>query len=86
MLDGICIHLYGPEAGRRHDMLFYAASKVEEILPTQMIVEGKQYTVFRDSGCSWHVYLEVPYGGSNLDDIHFAFNEAMSKVLISVEW
>lgn len=84
--DGIGLHLYGPKVGRRHDIFLYAASSMGEMLPTLTMVQGKQYDVFGDSGCSWRVYPEVPLGGANLDDVRSAFNKTISKAHISVEW
>lgn len=51
-----------------------------------MMVHEKPYTLFKDSGYSWRVYLEIYFGGASFDDGRSAFNKAMLKVCISVEW
>lgn len=84
--DGLCIHLHGPEVGRRHDMYLYAASGVNENFEEIMDIDGKKYHIFGDSGYSWRVFLEVPYSGANVTVAQRAFNHAMSKVRITVEW
>lgn len=84
--DGLCIHLHGPEVGRRHDMFLYASSGMDAQLLDVMTVNGKQFIVYGDSGYSWRVYLEVPFAGANLSAVQKAFNKAMSAVRISVEW
>lgn len=47
--DGICIHLHGPEVGRRHEMFLYASSRMDEILTSILTINGKQFVVFGES-------------------------------------
>lgn len=84
--DGLCIHLHGPEVGRRHDMYLYACSGLDDHLPQILSIDGKQYIVYGDSGYTWRVFLEVPFSGANVTVVQRAFNKAMSKVRITVEW
>lgn len=84
--DGMCLHLFGPEVGRRHDMYLYHAAGTDAMLEGIMWINGKQYVVFGDSGYSVRVFLEIPFEGSNLSATKKSFNKAMSKVRVTVEW
>lgn len=84
--DGLCAHLYGPEVGGRHDMFLYAESDIERFLKDILVIEGRQYVVYGDSGYSVREFLEIPYSGGHMTAWESAFNKAMSKVRITVEW
>ena len=47
---------------------------------------GKQYCIYGDSRYNQRRFLEVPYQGSNLSAPHDAFNSAMSRERVTVEW
>lgn len=85
MADGTSIRLNGPEAGRRHNMLLYVASGIEEVLPTLVMVHGKPHVKLGKSGYTWRVYLQMPYRGANLDSVRSSLSKAISKVRVSVE-
>lgn len=51
-----------------------------------IMVNGKQFMVYGDSGYSCCIYLEVPLAGANLSDVQKAFNKGMSALRITVEW
>ena len=84
--DGLVQHLYGPLEGRRHDWTLYVRSKMDEILPRVLFVQGKRYCIYGDSGYNQRWFIDVPFQGSNVSPAQVAFNRAMSSVRISVEW
>ena len=59
---------------------------MDESLPGVMYVGGKQYCIYGDSRYNQPLFLEEPYQGSNLSAPHRAFNSAMSRGRITVEW
>lgn len=67
-------------------MFLYAASRIDEMLPTLITVDGKQSALFGTKDYSWRVYLEMLSEGANLDDGRSTFNKALSKARISIEW
>lgn len=48
--EGLCVHLHRPKVRRIHDLFLYAASRMDEMLPT--IMTGNQYAVFGGAGYS----------------------------------
>lgn len=84
--DGLCLHLFGPEVGRRHDMFLYEQSHMDDMLEEVMVLDGRQFVIYGDSGYHPRPYVEVPFAGANLTDVERAFNGAMSKGRVTVEW
>lgn len=84
--DGMIQHVAGPMEGRRHDWNLYIESGLEANLPRVLEIEGERYRIYSDSGYSRRWFMEVPFQGANLTDAQKAFNTAMSKVRITVEW
>lgn len=41
--DGVCEHLFGPDAGRCHDMFFYGEFNEENFLRELLRIEEKKY-------------------------------------------
>lgn len=66
--DIICLHLFGPEVGRRYDMYLYATSGVDAILQENIKIENKQYVGYRDSGYIRKINLEIAFEGPHLDE------------------
>ena len=83
--DGLIPHLYGPLEGRRHDWTLYVRSRIDEMLPRVLSVQGKQYCIYGDSGYDQRWFIDVPFQGSNVSPAQSAFNREMSSVRISVE-
>jgi len=50
--DGLILHVYGPLEGRRHDWTLYMRSGLDESLGDLLLVDGKQYVIYGDSGYS----------------------------------
>ena len=84
--DGLVLLAAGPIEGRMHDWTLYCRSRVDDSLPGVMYVGGKQYCIYGDSGYNQRPFLEVPYHGSSLSAAHSAFNGAMSRGRVTVEW
>lgn len=84
--DGIFLHFYGPEVGRRHGRILYCRSISDTMLPEFLEYEGKQYVVYGDSGYNCIVFLAAPFSGSNLSSAMKAFNTGMAKERVTVEW
>ena len=84
--DGLILHAFGPLEGRRHDWTLYIRSGIEEQLPSALLVDGKQYCIYGDSGYNRRIFLEVPFQGSSLSSAQKAFNAGMSSVRVTVEW
>ena len=84
--DGLVLHAAGPIEGRRHVWTLYCRSGVNQSLPGVAFVGGKQYCIYGDSGYNQRPFPEVPYQGSNLSAPQRAFNGAMSKGRVTVEW
>ena len=84
--DGLILHCFGPMEGRRHDWTLYVESGVEEELQSALNFGGKKYCIYGDSGYNNRWYLCIPFQGSNLNSSQLAFNKAMSRLRIPVEW
>lgn len=52
----------------------YLTRGLKENLPDTMMVYGKQFCLFGDSGYAERVYLEVSFSSSNLSDNERAYN------------
>lgn len=86
LADGMFAHVYGPVEGRRHDWTLYARSELDGNLEVVLVVGGRQFCIYGDSGYNRRDYLEIPFQGSNLSPDQAAFNKAMSAARITVEW
>ena len=61
-------------------------SGLDDVLQELLFVDGKQYCVYGDSGYNRRSYMEVPIQGSHLSNAQKAFNAAMSRARVTVEW
>eukprot|EP00171_Calliarthron_tuberculosum_P001768 IDg1768t1 len=84
--DGMFLHMYGPLEGRKHDWTLYVRSNVDEQLEECLLNEGLFHCIYGDSGYSAREYLVIPFQGASLSEDQVAFNKAMSKSRITVEW
>ena len=84
--DGLLLHAAGPIEGRRHDWTLYCRSGLDDTLPDLLLIGEKQYALYGDSGYSERPYLEIPFQGSSLTSYEKAYNGAMSKGRVTVEW
>lgn len=86
LADGMFYHVYGPVEGRRHDWTLYCRSEIEDQLSLYLIVDGKQYCIYGDSGYNQRDFMDVPFQGGALNADMRAFNKAMSEGRITIEW
>ncbi|ETP37518.1 hypothetical protein F442_14680 [Phytophthora nicotianae P10297] len=85
--DGLFIEFYGPCVGRRHDSWLLRQSGLLNILP-HVLNDGynTSYCIYGDPAYPMKPNLQVGFKGSKLTEDQIAFNAAMSKVRIAVEW
>lgn len=81
--DGIISHLFGPIAGRHHDMHVLGQSQLLKILAEAPF---KDFLLYGDPGYTCADGLTCPCKGSDIDPVEQLFNSRMSSVRISVEW
>jgi DDE superfamily endonuclease len=67
-------------------MFLYRESGIDQVLQTSVLVSGRQYYLYGDVAYTLRPYLQVGLKGSVRSPEEVAFNEAMSKVRITVEW
>lgn len=84
--DGMIVHFAGPMEGRRHDWALYLASGIDESLSNGLLIDGVQYCIFGDAAYDERPYLYTPAQGGDLSDAQKAFNRAMSRARVTVEW
>jgi nuclease HARBI1 len=83
---GMVLHLLGPVEGRRHDMFLYNESRLDNVLRSSMVIADRQYYLYGDPAYTLRPYLQVGFKGSALGPDEVAFNFAMYKVHVTVEW
>lgn len=59
-------HIYGPLEGRRQDWTVNMRSAVDAQLAEVLLVDGRQYYIYGDSGYNTRAYLEILYQGAAL--------------------
>jgi DDE superfamily endonuclease len=84
--DNLALHYAGPVEGRRHDMAIYSASGIEEDLASSLHIDGIQYCIYGDSAYALREYLMVGFDGTVISPEQAAFNKAMSRSRVTVEW
>ena len=83
---GMAMHVAGPIEGRRHDWTLYLQSGLETTLGQLLEFERKCFVICGNSGYSARYFLYIPFRRSNLSDAQKAFNTAMAKSRVTVEW
>ena len=78
--------MYGPIAGRRHDAFMLSVSGLQSKLATVTKEDGSPYVIYGDPAYGVSRTILAPYRGSQLTPQQEAFNRAMSRVRVSVEW
>lgn len=84
--DGLALHYAGPVEGRRHDMAIFSESGIEEDLAASLHIDGIQYCIYGDSAYVLREYLMVGFDGTGITPEQAAFNKAMSRSRVTVEW
>jgi DDE superfamily endonuclease len=67
-------------------MFLYHESGIYKVLQTSLLVSGRQYYLDGDVPYTLRPYLQVGFKCSVRSPEEVAFNEAMSKVRVTVEW
>jgi nuclease HARBI1 len=84
--DGMIVYMDGPYPGRDHDAGLLHRSGLDTALEHHLLVGGRQYHLYGDSGYPLRPYLLRPHGGASLTRQQLASNAAMSTLRTSVEW
>jgi nuclease HARBI1 len=84
--DGLALHYAGPVEGRRHAMAILSESGIEEDLAASLHIDGIQYCIYGDSAYVLREYLMVGFDGTFITPEQAAFNKAMSRSRVTVEW
>jgi hypothetical protein len=82
--DGLISHFFGPVEGRRHDVVVLRESGIQARLEGDAAFAG--YVIYGDGGYACKSFLVAPYRGAELSPDQRAFNLAMSRMRICVEW
>lgn len=83
---GLIAHIYGPIVGRRHDAFMLSVSGLQSKLATITKRDRSPYVIYGDPAYGVSRTILAPYRGSQLTTQQVAFNRAMSRVRVSVEW
>ena len=85
---GICVHLYGPFEGRRHDSaMLHASNLLQDVAQHIPQVNGRpRYILYGDKGYPVEPAILAPFRGNNLNPGERWFNRQMTSVRICVEW
>ncbi|XP_071946235.1 uncharacterized protein [Antedon mediterranea] len=85
--NGLIAHLYGPVEGRRHDaFLLRESGLLTELEARSHDPQGNVLCVYGDPAYPLRPQLQAPFPTVRITPEQVAFNAAMSKVRISVEW
>ncbi|ETI40954.1 hypothetical protein F443_13791 [Phytophthora nicotianae P1569] len=84
--DGLISHLFGPYAGRNHDIKMYRESKIADTIRLDSRFRG--FRVFGDCAYGNDDVIVSPFEGAigNLTAEQTHINACMSRIRISVEW
>ena len=78
--------MYGPIEGKRHDAFMLNVSGLPPLLQQFVKPNGEPFVIYGDPAYGLAQNVLTPFRGANLTGDEQAFNKAMSKVRISVEW
>lgn len=84
--NGMLIDAWGPASGRRHDAYLLRVSEFNPRLAAVQDPDGPQMKVYGDAAYPLLSHVRRGFKGSNLTDAQRAFNQANSKMRISIEW
>ncbi|ETP54962.1 hypothetical protein F442_00433 [Phytophthora nicotianae P10297] len=84
--DGLISHLFGPYAGRNHDIKMYRESKIAGTIRLDSRFRG--FRVFGDCAYGNDDVIVSPFEGAigNLTAEQTHINACMSRIRVSVEW
>ena len=85
--NGLCINLFGPVEGRRHDSGMLADSRLLGLLQRFAVTpDGSQLCIYGDPAYPHRPQLQAPFKGAMLTQEEEDWNKSMSQVRIQVEW
>ena len=85
--NGLCINLFGPVEGRRHDSGMLADYGLLTLLERFAVTpDGKQLCIYGDPAYPHCPQLQAPFKGAMLSQEEMDWNKAISQVRIQVEW
>jgi hypothetical protein len=82
--DGLISHFFGPVEGRRNDAFVLNRSGLQAKLDGDPAFAG--YVIYGDGGYACRNFLAAPHRGAELSPDQRAFNLAMSRMRVCVEW
>ena len=85
--NGLVAHMYGPVEGRRHDSGMLADSAVyQQLQQFSYAPNGTPLCIYGDLAYPLRPQLQAPFKNAQLNPQQRAYNKAMSKARIGVEW
>lgn len=84
--DGLIIHLWGPDDGRRHDSTLYRKSGIDEILEFGLLINGVRYCIYGDAAYILRLWLQVAYPRIGATPLQQSYNTDCNAGRTSVEW
>ena len=85
--DGLVFRMFGPHEGRRHDMVLYDESGLDEDLRQTLLIDGVQHCLYGDSAFVLRAWMQTGHGnGPDGIAAERAFDLSMSRVRETVEW
>jgi len=84
--DGWVFHMYGPHEGRRHDIVLYYESGLDDDLRQTLLIDGVQYCLYGDSAYVLRSWMQTGHGnGPDRTAAERAFDLSMSRIRKTVE-
>lgn len=74
-------YLFGPEVGRRQDMMQYRKNKVGDVFEAEMVVNEKKYCINGDAAYQLCPWLQTALSLVNATSGKLAYNNAISAVI-----
>jgi nuclease HARBI1 len=84
--DGIIMNLFGPIAGRHHDMIMVRESNINGRIRDVQLDNDQQYVMYADKGYVDMTHLIAAYHGAELTVPQIQINGILALVRVSVEW
>jgi nuclease HARBI1 len=84
--DGIIMDLFGPIAGRHHDMIMVRESNINSRIRDVQLDNDQQYVMYADKGYVDMTHLIAAYHGAELTVPQIQINGILALVRVSVEW
>ena len=84
--DALIMDLFGPFAGRHHDMRMVTESDINRHIRDLQLGNKNQYCMYADKGYADMSHLIAAYHGANLTQPQIQINCILTLVRVSVEW